>query len=144
VRSRGIPPGRRQRPRLGRAAADGRGTSRTNRAVVGGHGAKVRPLASLRSAAALSTVAGPECAAAPAGQSAAPAARVLCGVSRVGGWANRLPGRLWHLALTDWPWLLAAAAAAAVLVAAGRIAYRAAWRRAVAGGYWVQVTRPAW
>jgi hypothetical protein len=42
----------------------------------------------------------------------------------------------------DWPWLLAVAVAVMALVTAAWVAYRVAWRRAVAGGYWVQVTPP--
>jgi len=71
-----------------------------------------------------------------------PVSRAVCGIPDAGTWLQELPARLWHLVLTGWPWLLFAALAAALLTFVARQVHRAAWRRAVAGGYWVRLTPP--
>ncbi|MFC0530241.1 hypothetical protein [Phytohabitans kaempferiae] len=84
----------------------------------------------------------PGCPQQPGDTEPSPAARAVCGVGDVGSWATGLPARLWHQAVTGWPWLLAAAVLVLALALAMRVAHRAAWRRAVAGGYWVRVLPP--
>ncbi|MGI5151453.1 hypothetical protein ACQEVC_34655 [Plantactinospora sp. CA-294935] len=77
-----------------------------------------------------------------AGCPEAPATRAVCGVADAVSWVTGLPARVWHSAVTGWPWLLAVAAVVLVLALAAWVAHRAAWRRAVAGGYWVRVIPP--
>ena len=71
-----------------------------------------------------------------------PAERTVCGNGDLSSWVTQLPARLWHATLSDWPWLLAALLVVLVLAVAVRAVHRAAWRRAVAGGYWVRVVPP--
>ena len=49
---------------------------------------------------------------------------------------------LQHARALWWPWLPLLALAVVVATVAFRVAHRAAWRRAVAGGYWLAVTPP--
>jgi hypothetical protein len=70
--------------------------------------------------------------------------------NRLGRWLEDLPGHavrlahpLAHLMAALWrPWLPVAALAVVVAGIAVRVATRVAWRRAVAGGYWLAVTPP--
>jgi hypothetical protein len=71
-----------------------------------------------------------------------PAERVVCGVAGWSAWVAGLSGRLWQAAVSGWLWLLAAVVVVLLLVLVVRVAHRAAWRRAVAGGYWVRVVPP--
>ena len=80
------------------------------------------------------------CAPAPGGPPRDPATRVGCGVSGIGSWLAVLPSRLGHLLAQWWPWLAAGVLLAVLVVLAGRAAHRAAWRRAVDRGYWVELT----
>ena len=84
----------------------------------------------------------PGCPKAPGDAEPSPAARAVCGVGDAGSWVTGLPARLWHLAAGGWPWLVAAAVLLVVLALVVRVVHRAAWRRAVAGGYWVRVIPP--
>ncbi len=66
--------------------------------------------------------------------------------NRIGQWLTDVPGlarRLGHLAAALWwPWLPLAVLLVVLAALAVRIAYRAAWRRMVAGGYWLAITPP--
>jgi len=76
------------------------------------------------------------------GDNTDPATRIACTPAELGEWFTHLPGRLAHLAVVWWPWLLAGALLVLVLVLAARAGHRRLWRRAVARGYWVQLTPP--
>ena len=78
----------------------------------------------------------------PGGADRSAAERAVCGIGDWSAWVTGLPARLWHAAVTGWPWLLAAVVVVLVLTLAARAAHRTAWRRAVAGGYWVRVVPP--
>ena len=66
--------------------------------------------------------------------------------NRIGRWVTDVPGlarRLGHLVVALWwPWLPLAVLLVLAGAVAVRVAYRAAWRRAVAGGYWLAITPP--
>jgi hypothetical protein len=84
----------------------------------------------------------PGCPDPPAEDGRSPAERAVCGIADWSLWVTGLPARLWQAAVSGWPWLLAAVGVVLVLTLAVRVAHRAAWRRAVAGGYWVRVIPP--
>jgi hypothetical protein len=67
----------------------------------------------------------------------------VAGYSR---WAADLPAHLrwlwYHAAAVWWPWLPLAVLLIGAIAIASRLAWRTAWRRAVAGGYWLAVTPP--
>ncbi len=90
----------------------------------------------------LPVLAEPGCPVPPGDTQRSPAVRAVCGIGDLSSWVTQLPARAWHGAAAGWPWLLAAALVVLVLALAVRAAHRAAWRRAVAGGYWVQVIPP--
>ena len=66
--------------------------------------------------------------------------------NRVSQWLADVPGlarRLWHLvAALWWPWLPLAVLVVLAVTVAAWLAYRAAWRRVMAGGYWLSITPP--
>ena len=86
----------------------------------------------------LPMLAGPGCPE-PGESGRSPAERAVCEVAGVNAWVSGLPARFWHAAVSGWPWLLAAVLVILLLAVAVRAVRRAAWRRAVAGGYWVRV-----
>lgn len=85
--------------------------------------------------------AGPGCPD-PGQRGRSPGERAVCEVADVNAWIAGLPARLWHAAVSGWPWLLAAVLVILLLAVATRTVHRVAWRRAVAGGYWVRVVPP--
>jgi hypothetical protein len=73
-----------------------------------------------------------------------PVSRVVCRLPGLGEWFTDLPAHLGHLAVAlAWPWLPLLILTAAGAAALSRSLRSAAWRRAAAAGYWVQVTAPA-
>jgi hypothetical protein len=71
-----------------------------------------------------------------------PAERAGCGIGDLSSWVTDLPATAWQLAVSNWPRLFACVGVVLVLTFAVRVVHRAAWRQAVAGGYWVRVTPP--
>jgi len=90
----------------------------------------------------LPVLAEPGCPEPPGDVERSSAERAVCGIGDLGSWVTDLPTRVWHAASSGWPWLLTAVLVVLVFTLAVRVAHRAAWWRAVAGGYWMRVIPP--